>query len=410
MIIRSVAVRQGRRALFASAISPWCQRALLSSESTTTSATTTTAAATQSQSSSASLPQQSPLGLPSSSPSPAAAARLANGRPAWGASARDAPDTTAEDYVLLSKLKRKTGKLGAIVEKRYNHAALLQNPPAPKDITLELLLANQTQIGHNTSLWNPANGRYIHGVRAGVHIIALEQTAAHLRRAARVVEEIALRGGLILFVGTRPGQVEIVVRAAELAGGCHLFTKWMAGGITNRDEVLQRSPIRLVNELDEPWETTAKKGFPETDRKTGTVTDEEVDRRLSAHLQKRRPLLPDLVVVLNPVENMVLLHECELATVPTIGIIDTDADPSRVTYAIPANDDSLRSVGVIAGVLGRAGELGQKRRRKMAAQGKVLWKTPADVKEDIIEDEATVGRSGKKNKYSRWIMEGGAIF
>lgn len=192
---------------------------------------------------------------------------------------------------------------------------MLFDPPSAKDITLELLMANQTHMGHNQSLWNPSNSRYIYGVRQGIHIISLEETAAHLRRAARVVEEVARAGGLILFAGTRKGQMEYVANAAKLAGGCHLFTKWTPGTITNRDAILSDGTLKVVDELDRGLE-----GF---------------DR----HLLDRRPLLPDLVVCLNPMENFVMLYECGLKNVPTIGVIDTDANPSWVTYAIPANDD-----------------------------------------------------------------------
>lgn len=215
----------------------------------------------------------------------------------------------------MTKLQKKTSKLGSVVEQRYRPGDILKDPPAPKDITLELLMASQTHMGHNTSLWNPGNSRYIYGVREGIHIISLEQTAAYLRRAARVVEEVAYHGGLTLFVGTRKGQMEIVVRAAELAGACHLFTKWTPGTITNRDQILASGALRVVDEQDRELQ-----GF-------------------DSHLQERRPLVPDLVVVLNPLENFVLLHECAAANIPTIGIIDTDADPTRVTYTIPANDD-----------------------------------------------------------------------
>jgi small subunit ribosomal protein S2 len=148
-----------------------------------------------------------------------------------------------------------------------------------------------------------------------VHIISLETTAAHLRRAARVVEEVSYRGGLILFVGTRKMQMEIVARAAELSGACHLFTRWTPGSITNRDVLLKSRSTKMVNETD--------RKLDDFDKYTGTS----------------RPLVPDLVVCLNPLENYTLLYECGLTNVPTIGIIDTDADPSWVTYTIPANDD-----------------------------------------------------------------------
>jgi len=176
-------------------------------------------------------------------------------------------------------------------------------------------MAAQAHMGHNTANWNPANARYIHGEREGIHIISLETTAVHLRRAARVVEEVAYHGGLILFVGTRPGQMPIVVRTAELAGACHLFQKWTPGTITNRDTLLASGLLQIVDEKDRPVN-----GFEK-------------------HLMDRRPVMPDLVVCLNPLENYTLLHECGMATIPTIGIIDTDANPTWVTYQIPANDD-----------------------------------------------------------------------
>ena len=133
-------------------------------------------------------------------------------------------------------LKRKLMRqVGTRVQTTYRPGDVFQRPPGPGDVTLELLLASQAHMGHHTSLWNPANARYIFGVRQGIHVISLEQTAAHLRRAARVVEEVAYRGGLILFVGTRPGHTQIVTQAARLARACHLFTKWVPGSITNSD-------------------------------------------------------------------------------------------------------------------------------------------------------------------------------
>lgn len=217
------------------------------------------------------------------------------------------------NYKLFKQTKAQTQKLGAGVEVRYIPEQYLRNPPS--EASLEDLMAAQAHMGHNTSLWNPANARYIYGVRQGIHIISLETTSIHLRRAARVVEEVAYRGGLILFVGTRPGQRPIVVRAAEMAKACHLFTKWRPGTITNREQLLGGVPLTVVDELDRPLQ-----GFED-------------------HLHDRRPLAPDLVVCLNPKENMTLLYECSLAKIPTIGIIDTNTNPSWVTYQIPANDD-----------------------------------------------------------------------
>ena len=140
-------------------------------------------------------------------------------------------------------------------------------------------------------------------------------TAAHLRRAAKVVQEVSRRGGMVLFVGTREGQDTAVVRAAQLAKGYHLFERWIPGSITNGQQILGKCAMKVVNHKDE-----TVPGFEE-------------------QLFERPVLRPDLVVCVNPLENYVLLHECALNNIPTIGIIDTNVNPTWVTYPIPANDD-----------------------------------------------------------------------
>lgn len=263
--------------------------------------------------------------------------------------------TPAEQYAEFQRIQKKTRSLGSKLERRYVPEDLIRNPPGPEDLSLELLMASQAHMGHNASLWNPANSRYIYGVRQGIHIISLETIAAHLRRAARVVEEVSYRGGVILFAGTRKGQMEIVTKAAEMAGACHLFTKWTPGAITNRDVILKTQATKVIDQLDSELD-----GF-------------DLYKGLA------RPLLPDLVVCLNPLENYTMLYECGLKNIPTIGVIDTNADPSWVTYTIPANDDSLRAMAVVAGVLGRAGQKGKERRLRDASRGKVSWRTSPEL-------------------------------
>lgn len=235
--------------------------------------------------------------------------------PETHATAASATDHVAEQYHLFKQQEKQLRTLGTNIEPHYQPHTLLNHPPSPADVTLELLLASEAHQGHVTSLWNPANARYIHGIRQGIHIISLEVTAAHLRRSAKVVQEVCRRGGMVLFVGTRDGQDRAVARAAELAKGYHLFERWIPGSITNGQQILGRCRTKVVNQLDEQVP-----GFEE-------------------QLYDRSVLRPDLVVCLNPLENYVLLHECALNNIPTIGVIDTNADPTWVTYPIPANDD-----------------------------------------------------------------------
>jgi small subunit ribosomal protein S2 len=150
-----------------------------------------------------------------------------------------------------------------------------------------------------------------------------------------------------------------------MAKGYHVFERWIPGSLTNGQQILGNCEIKVVNALDQE------------------LTDYKQYMSTTTNADAARPVLkPDLVICLNPVENEVLLHECGLHNIPTIGIIDTDADPTRVTYPIPANDDSLRCVQLIAGALGRAGEEGQRLRLLEAARGKFTY---APVKERDIK-------------------------
>ena len=289
---------------------------------------------------------------------------------------------------MLKSVEERSKAIGAEVTPSYQPRSLLADPPSAADVTLELLLASEAHQGHATPLWNSANARYIYGVRQGIHIISLEATAAHLRRAAKVVSDVSRRGGIVLFVGTRPKQDRCVVRAAELAQGCHLFERWIPGSITNGQQILGKCRTKVVDEFDREV-----LGFED-------------------QLRERQPLRPDLVVCLNPMENYVLLHECALNTIATIGVIDTNADPTWVTYPIPANDDryggcpdlyiatvltspSLRCIQVIAGVLGRAGQAGQKARHAAAEAGIITYSPAQQLRppkrqqdeDDIDEDE-----------------------
>jgi small subunit ribosomal protein S2 len=266
--------------------------------------------------------------------------------------------TNKREYEEKQAQLNRMAKVGSKLHITYDPRAAFKNPPTASELTLPMLMAAQTHLGHATSLWNPRNSGYIFGIRDGIHIISLDATYAYLRRAAKVVQEVARKGGMILFVGTRDKQEEIVVKAAEMAKGYHIFDRWVPGSLTNGQQILGDCRLKVVD-----------------------VTDEELPE-LSALLNGaagRSVLKPDLVVCFNPLENEVCLHECRLHTVPTIGVIDTDADATWVTYPIPANDDSMRSITLIAGVLGHAGAEGQQERLRMARLGQATYNTkPAE--------------------------------
>jgi small subunit ribosomal protein S2 len=174
-------------------------------------------------------------------------------------------------------------------------------------------------MGHARGLLNPNFMPYAYGVRAGITIIDLDQTLPLLRRAANLVRSVAQRNGTILFIGTRPDLRPVVLKAAERLGkqqGYYVGERWLPGTLTNKQQLF--GPDVVATEK----------------------------------------IVPDLVVLLNPLANMNAIRECAISHVPTIGVIDSNVDPRIVMYPIPANDESTRTAEVIAGVLSVAGREG----------------------------------------------------
>ncbi|EPQ26775.1 uncharacterized protein PFL1_05753 [Pseudozyma flocculosa PF-1] len=222
------------------------------------------------------------------------------------------------------------------------------NPVTAQELTLNHLVASTAQMGHSLSSLKAANQPFIYGTRHDVAIFDLERaTLPALRRAAHVVREVAERDGVILFVGTRPGQQASVLQACKRLGsnGFHVTAeRWMPGVITNAPKLLAPAILASMGDADE---ATASIGS---------------NKLATQHYQ------PDVLVILNPIENAFAIREATQANIPTIAITDSDVDPRSVTYAIPANDDSLRTVELVVGVLSKAGEEGIRSRKKKLDQ------------------------------------------
>jgi small subunit ribosomal protein S2 len=184
--------------------------------------------------------------------------------------------------------------------------------------TISALLAAGAHFGHATTRMNPNFVPYAYGTRAGITIIDLDQTLPLLRRATNVVRAIARAGGIIIFIGTRPDIMPVVQRSAERLGkqGFHVGERWLPGTLTNRRMYFG-----------------------------GSVVDE-------------LRVVPDLAILLNPMQNMNAIHEFAMEHVPTIALIDSNVDPRIVMYPIPANDESTRTAELIAGILSIAGREG----------------------------------------------------
>jgi small subunit ribosomal protein S2 len=232
-------------------------------------------------------------------------------------------------------------------------------------LTLRSLMAANLHLGHSPKVWNRNMLTYLYGKRGGLHIINLEHTLIHLRRAINVTREVALRGGNIIFVGTKPSLHKLTVDAAK-RGNAFFVTEWIGGTITNKERVLRRSsrfdPDKVAQAVALPSGTgrSKKSGFGMTESEEDAAATAEVLQK--THSSQPKVYVPDLLIVLDMPNNITAIREANQLNIPTIAICDSDCDPRLVQYPIPANDDSVTGVELIAGVLSKASQEGFERR------------------------------------------------
>lgn len=245
---------------------------------------------------------------------------------------------------------RQSGGLGSSIEDVYNPANDVKRPLSMDDVTISSLMAAGCHLGHAKAMWRPSTQPFIYAEYQGIHLIDLNETLAALRRATKVIESIAAKGGVILYVGTSRNweQHRALEEAAKRSRGYYVSHRWIPGTITNFTEVSKQIGGHQKIEVD--------------------LGDTPTNRNISA--QDDALIKPDLVVLLNPVENRNCVNECIKLRIPTIGLCDTDMEPSLLTYPIPCNDDSMRASSVVCGILSKAAEQGVERRYKAFSEYK----------------------------------------
>jgi small subunit ribosomal protein S2 len=220
----------------------------------------------------------------------------------------------------------------------------------PNSITLRKLMEAGVHFGHQTHRWNPKMRPYIHGERNGIHIIDLVQTKHALVRACEFAALSARNRKNIVFVGTKRQAAEIIEEEAKRCGVHYVNRRWLGGMLTNFETIRLR--INRLKELEEMRDTG---DFYRRAKKELAVLNRELFKlEKSIGGLKNMRGRPDVLFVIDQRREDLAIAEARKVVIPVIGLIDTNSDPDGIDYLIPGNDDSIRSIKLIASALADA--------------------------------------------------------
>jgi small subunit ribosomal protein S2 len=218
----------------------------------------------------------------------------------------------------------------------------------PTQVGIRELLEAGVHFGHQTRRWNPKMRRFIFDERAGIYLIDLLKTEALLAQAQQFADQIARRGGTVLFVGTKKQARDGIKDVAEAAGQPYVNHRWLGGLLTNFQTISNR--IKRLHDL-ERYESEGQLALLPTRERLSALADLE---KLRANLGgvKNMQRVPDAMFVVDLKTEEIAVREAQRLRIPVIGLVDTNCDPDGIAYVIPGNDDAMRACDIITRAIG----------------------------------------------------------
>ena len=217
-------------------------------------------------------------------------------------------------------------------------------------VSMSYLLEAGVHFGHQTKRWNPKMKEYIFGARDDIYIIDLEKTTKLLEEAYAELKKIADNGGTFLFVGTKKQAQEAAKEEAERSSSYYVTERWLGGTLTNFRTIRRR--VKRLEEIEE-MEKSGKFDVLPKKEVIGLKKEYEKLNKILCGIRAMNKL-PNALIIVDPKKELNAIREARKLRIPVFGIVDTNCDPDDVDFVIPGNDDAVRSVKVILGVLNNA--------------------------------------------------------
>ena len=218
------------------------------------------------------------------------------------------------------------------------------------EFSMKELLEAGVHFGHQTHRWNPKMKDFIYGEHNNIHIIDLSQTMGMLKNALGAVREVTQSGGRILFVGTKRQASETISESASQCAQYYVNHRWLGGTLTNWKTI--SNTISRLKSIQETLDEEESAGL--TKKELLKLTRERDKLELSIGGIKNMGSLPDLIFVIDTVREQIAIKEANKLNIPIAAIIDTNCDPEGITYPIPGNDDSTKSIKLYCDLVSQA--------------------------------------------------------
>ncbi len=209
--------------------------------------------------------------------------------------------------------------------------------------TMRALLETGVHFGHRSRKWNAKMRDYIFGERNGIHILDLQQTLVLANEAYDVIRDTVADGGQVLFVGTKRQAQETIMREAQRCNMPYVNERWLGGTMTNFQTMRER--IKYMKQL----EARRDRGEFDLLTKKEALTLTRQIEKLRSRLGGIRDMngLPALMFVVDVVRESTAVREANILSIPIIAMVDTNADPDKIDYVIPSNDDAIRAINLL---------------------------------------------------------------
>ena len=217
-------------------------------------------------------------------------------------------------------------------------------------VSMNYLLESGVHFGHQTKRWNPKMKEYIFTARDGIYIIDLQKTATKIDEAYTALNKIAANGGKVIFVGTRKQAAEAVVEEATRSNSYYIAERWLGGTLTNFRTI--RNRVRRLEQIEKMEKDGTFEVLPKKEVIGLKKEYDKLNKVLCGIREMRK--LPQAMFIVDPSKEDIAIREARKLNIPVFGIVDTNCDPDMVDYVIPANDDAIRAVKLIVGVMANA--------------------------------------------------------